>query len=97
MKTVAVNLILWILASPIYIVKWVIVMIRRARFWATAYTPAIPCRTCGVKISLVGIWRCGCGYTYRGHLLRHCPLCGSLGRVVRCVSCGITHLLPEKP
>src|SRR5262245_2927595 len=96
MKSFAVDILLWCLASPILFLKWLVRTAKRIRFWRTAYTPHIPCRSCGARISLVGMWRCGCGYTYKGHLLRHCPLCHSLPRVVRCMDCGISHLLPEE-
>ena len=96
MKSHALDLLLWLLASPILLFRWIVRTVKRIRFWAMAYTPHIPCRACGASVSLVGIWRCGCGYTYRGHLLRHCPICHSLPRVVRCTACSLTQLLPEE-
>jgi len=57
--------------------------------------PATGSGNCGETVSLVGLWRCGCGYTYKGHLLRVCPVCKGLPRMVRCFSCGITVKLPE--
>ena len=89
------DLALWLLASPILCVRWVFVAIRRWKFYRASYTPRMICRNCGAAISLVGIWRCRCGYTYRGHLLRLCPVCGSLPRMVRCFACGVTERLPE--
>jgi len=50
---------------------------------------------CGIPISLVGLWRCSCTFTYRGHLLQVCPLCGRIPRIVRCYTCGLTTKLPE--
>ena len=50
---------------------------------------------CGIPISLVGLWRCSCTFTYRGHLLHVCPLCGRIPRIVRCYTCGLTTKLPE--
>jgi hypothetical protein len=55
---------------------------------------AIQC-DCGASISLRGLWRCGCGYTYRGHLLTRCPICTSVPRIARCYRCGVTVRLPE--
>jgi hypothetical protein len=36
-----------------------------------------------------------CGFTYRGHLLRVCPICFSLPAMVRCYDCGLTTKLPD--
>jgi hypothetical protein len=47
-------------------------------------------------VSLVGMWRCSCGnHVYRGHLLRLCPVCGTVPVVVRCYRCGVTTKLPD--
>jgi len=94
MNGLVVDLVWWLLASPILFIRWVIRMVRRFRFWRMAYTPEIRCANCGAAISLVGIWRCGCHFTYRGHLLRECPICGSMPRMVRCFRCGVTERLP---
>jgi len=92
----SVDLVLWVLASPILFVKWLFRLRRRWKFWRMAYTPRILCRNCEATISLVGLWKCGgCQYTSKGHLLRECPVCGSLPRMVRCFACGVTTLLPE--
>jgi len=95
MNTFAVDIVLWILASPILLVQWLARMMRQWRFWQMAYTPELACPNCRETISLVGMWRCSCGYTYRGHLLRECPICHGLPRMVRCFGCGITEKLPE--
>ena len=89
------DLILLVFASPVYVAKGMVRLVRKCKFWKVSYTPQITCRNCGEAISLVGMWRCGCGFTYKGHLLRVCPVCGSLPRMVRCFSCGITEKLPE--
>jgi len=91
----AVDVVLWILASPVLLVKWLFRVQRQWQFWVMAYTPRIACRSCQGIISLLGVWRCSCGHTYRGHLLRACPICGSLPRMVRCYDCGVTTKLPE--
>ncbi len=95
MKDALIDAVLWLLASPIYAVKLYFGLVRRWRFWKISYRPSIVCRSCGANVSLVGLWRCGCGYTYRGHVLRFCPVCGSLPRMVRCFQCGVTRKLPE--
>ncbi len=87
---------LWLAAAaPIRIAGWLLLAVRGVRFWRMAYLPEIICQNCGAPVSLVGIWRCGCQFTYRGHLLRECPICGSMPRMVRCFNCGITERLPE--
>ena len=48
------------------------------------------CTSCGASIPLVGIWRCQCGYTFRGHLLTSCPMCHSIPVLVRCSQCQVT-------
>lgn len=89
------NCLLWTVASPVYLLRWGFSLPRRWRFWRTAYRPSIICRNCRATISLVGLWHCACGYSFRGHLVRECPVCGSLPRMVRCYSCGLTEKLPE--
>jgi hypothetical protein len=90
------DFILGVLASPILFVKWLLRLQRRWRFWHMAYTTGIICTSCRSRISLTGIWSCGtCRYTYRGHLMRACPICGSLPRMARCYECGVTTKLPE--
>jgi hypothetical protein len=84
--------LLWLVASPIAAGA---ALLRHVKFWRTAYALQAPCGTCGAAISLVGLWRCRCGYTYRGHVLRECPVCHSLPRMVRCFACGLTQTLPQ--
>jgi len=91
----SVDLVLWLLASPILFVKWVLHLRRKWKFWRMAYMQRIVCRSCRGVISLLGMWKCGCGYTYQGHLLRECPVCGSLPSMARCFDCGVTTKLPE--
>ena len=86
--------VLFVLASPILAVKAVRRGIQRYRFFRVAMASAILCE-CGAEVSLVGFWRCGCGFTYRGHLLRLCPVCGTMPLVVRCYRCGVTTKFPE--
>jgi len=68
--------------------------IRRIRFMRMAVRTGIQCR-CGDMISLLGIWQCRCGFQYRGHLLRTCPVCYAIPRIVRCYACMLTTKLPE--
>ncbi len=94
MKGVLCDFVLWALASPILLLRALVRLIRRGRFWRVSYTPYIACRSCGATVALVGFWRCRCGYTYRGHVLRMCPVCFTLPRMVRCYACGATEKLP---
>ena len=95
MRSFFIDVVLWVLASPILFLRFLLRFVKRCVFWRRAYTAQIRCQNCGGQISLVGIWRCGCGFTYRGHLLRVCSVCGSLPRMVRCFQCGVTERLPE--
>lgn len=95
MNDLFVDFLWWLMACPIRFLRWIIRMARRLQFWRAAYAPEIRCGNCGAAISLVGIWKCGCQFTYRGHLLRECPICGSMPRMVRCFNCGVTERLPE--
>jgi len=85
---------LFVLASPILLILAVRRGLHRYRFFRLAMQPAMVCE-CGSTVSLVGLWRCGCGFTYRGHLLRLCPVCDSIPCVARCHRCGVTTKLPE--
>lgn len=86
--------LLFVLASPILLLRAMATGVRKARLLKAASQTRLTCE-CGGEVSLVGIWRCGCGFTYRGHLLTVCPVCQSLPRMVRCYACGVTTKLPE--
>ena len=91
----SLDLMLWVLASPILLLRAFVRILRRLRFLKFAYTSALRCKVCHGVISLVGMWRCSCGYTYHGHVLRTCPVCRSLPRMARCFQCGVTRSLPR--
>ena len=93
MKERLIDLALWLFASPILVLRGLVRAYRNYGVLRFATAVAIPCE-CGAEISLVGLWRCSCGFTYRGHLMRACPLCGSIPSVVRCYRCGVTSVLP---
>src|SRR5258708_4116587 len=86
--------VLFVLASPVLLALAVRRAVRRYRFFRLAMEPAFDCE-CGSPVSLVGLWKCSCGFTYRGHLLRLCPVCESIPCVARCYRCGVTTKLPE--
>jgi hypothetical protein len=94
MKRAGADVVLWMFASPVYFVRACVRTWRHCQFLNVARIPEIVCE-CGEELSLVGLWRCSCGFTYQGHLLRLCPVCGSLPQVVRCYCCGVTTKLPE--
>ncbi len=89
-----VNLTILVLASPIILVQAIRRGIERWRFFRLAMQPAITCE-CGSPVLLVGFWKCSCGFTYQGHLLRTCPVCYTIPCVVRCYACRRTTKLPE--
>jgi hypothetical protein len=82
--------ILAIIASPMYVLVGIVRVMRSVTFMRLAGERSVPCRTCGRTILLVGFWKCGCGFTYRGHLLRFCPVCRTSPSVIRCEHCGAT-------
>ena len=82
--------VLFILASPILAVRAVVRLLRHLAFLRMTIQPTLTCRTCGGIVSLVGMWKCPCGFTGAGHLLRDCPACGSFPLMVRCYRCGAT-------
>lgn len=89
-----VRLALYALASPVYAYRFARHVEERWRFMRLAVAPGMLCE-CGVWLSLVGLWKCSCGFTFRGHLLRRCPVCGTVPCVIRCFRCGVTTKLPE--
>jgi hypothetical protein len=60
--------------------------------WSSRYAlrSQMRCRYCGSHIKLVRAWRCSCGFTYVGSVLRSCRICGSRPVIVRCEDCGLT-------
>lgn len=60
--------------------------------WAArnALRTRMRCRHCGNEMALVRAWRCGCGHTFVGSVLRKCEVCGSRPLVIRCNDCGLT-------
>lgn len=95
MRKFALDALLFFCASPILLIRGCFRLRRRIRFWIVSYSTEIACVHCRTKISLVGMWKCSCGYTYAGSALRYCPVCSSLPRTLRCVACGASRLLPE--
>lgn len=87
---------LWLLAAPIMLIVASVKFVRHLRQLRLTVQPSVVCHTCRATISLLGHWRCGCGFVYQGHLLRQCPLCGTLPRIVRCYRCGVTQLLRRR-
>jgi hypothetical protein len=85
---------LFFLASPILFAQALRRGYERYRFFRLAMEPELVCE-CGAPVALVGLWKCSCGFTYRGHLMRACPICGTIPCVVRCYRCGVTSKLPE--
>jgi hypothetical protein len=90
----ALDLGLLLLASPAYAALALRRALRQYRFLRVAFASSLSCE-CGAELSLVGMWRCSCRFTYRGHLLSVCPACGALPCVIRCYRCGVTTKLPE--
>jgi len=94
LKNPWVRLTLWILAIPIFLIVVLRRTLRRSRFLRLTMRLAITCE-CGTEVSLVGFWKCSCGFTYKGHLVRACPVCETVPCVIRCYACGVTTKLAE--
>jgi hypothetical protein len=80
----------YILALPLLAI-WA--MVRAFKYFRTlrrAIATSIVCIGCKRPVLLVGMWRCECGFTYQGHLMRPCPICHRVPKVARCFHCGIT-------
>lgn len=93
-RTTALDIALFVLASPVMLVIFLYRSWKHVQFLRIATAASCVCQ-CGRPVSLVGMWRCSCGFTYRGHLMRICPVCGRLPSMVRCWVCGVTTKLPE--
>lgn len=94
MKRHVLDAALFLLASPVLLVRALARAVERYEAFRVAGAEAIACE-CGADIMLVGFWRCSCGFTYRGHVFRVCPVCKTVPRMVRCTDCGATVVLPE--
>jgi len=92
MTTRADRVAVWIriVALPVTIVAAVLRALARVWSCRYAWSNQMRCRYCHAVITLVRAWRCGCGFTYVGSVLRVCPICGMRPRVVRCEGCGLT-------
>ena len=93
-KVLLGELALFLLASPVMLCLAIRRGLKQLRFFAVASRTQIFCE-CGEEVALVGLWKCSCGFTYRGHLVTLCPVCASLPKVVRCYQCGVTRRLPD--
>jgi hypothetical protein len=85
-----VDFVLFILASPVLAVRYMIRFFCQLGVVNKSLRTTLPCRTCGAEISLVGLWKCGCGFTYQGNILRYCPICKLFPNMIRCYRCGTT-------
>lgn len=82
--------LLFVLASPMLASLALLRGVRHLFRLRQAIQPSVLCKTCGAQIMLIGLWRCPCGFTYQGHVLRTCPVCHSLIKMIRCHQCGTT-------
>ena len=55
---------------------------------------AMPCRTCGQTIPLLGFWVCSCGWSFYGRYWTRCEYCGDLPGFIDCVSCASSNFNP---
>lgn len=83
----------WILLWPVLLIVALLRAFRYIKRLLRSVQSSIWCFHCGQNIPLLGMWRCKCGYQYAGHLLKPCPNCGAIPRLVRCPHCGVTRTL----
>ena len=48
------------------------------------------CYNCGLRIGLVGLWSCQCGFNMARNLLARCPGCKTYTDEISCPRCGVT-------
>jgi hypothetical protein len=90
------TIIAYILAMPFLLVWGIERAVRYCCLLVCSVSSAVICRGCGQEVALLGIWQCQCGFTYRGHLLRPCPVCNCVPKAARCLHCRATTLLIER-
>jgi phage FluMu protein Com len=87
------RVVAYVLAGPLLGMWMLYKGIRHLMKLKVAGKIEVKCPSCRMLVSLVGIWRCHCGFTYRGHLITECPICFSIPRMVRCPRCQVTRKL----
>jgi hypothetical protein len=55
---------------------------------------AMPCRTCGQMIPLLGLWQCSCGWRFYGRYWTRCEYCGDMPGFIDCLTCGASNFNP---
>lgn len=80
----------YILALPFLIIWGIRRMDKYMRVLVLSVSPSTPCVACKSEVTLLGIWRCSCGYTFKGHYMTPCSMCGRVPRLVRCLNCSVT-------
>jgi hypothetical protein len=84
------SLLIRVLAFPVVVALGLLKAIRALRSARYAWASSLTCRHCGSSIALVRAWRCSCGFTYVGSVLRQCPVCSARPVMARCDQCGMT-------
>ena len=80
----------YILALPFLVIRGLMRLDRYVRVLVRSVSPSIPCVNCESEVALLGIWRCQCGWTFKGHYMTPCPVCDRVPNVVRCLRCSVT-------
>lgn len=84
------DVLLFALASPILLIRACARLLRHIAFLRMSIQPTLRCRTCSAQIPMLGMWKCGCGSTFQGHVLSECEVCHSVPSMIRCYRCGAT-------
>lgn len=93
MQSLLINAALLVLSAPFALVVAAVRLSRQLQLARLASQESFICSTCSNEVSLLGFWRCTCGHTYQGHLLRECPVCSSIPKMARCFECSATRML----
>jgi hypothetical protein len=93
MNKVIATIILYLLAAPIYLVRWIIESLRVRRIAMVLRQGSIPCPYDRTPIPLARMNTCPCGFVSPSALvLVPCEFCGTVPDppFVQCPTCGAT-------
>src|SRR5712692_1702346 len=82
--------LVWLLSIPVLFTT------NAVKLWAVRpmMGDAVPCRTCGTEIALLGLWQCPCGYNFYGWYFSRCEVCGEIPPFIDCPQCGASTMNP---
>lgn len=91
------RLLWWLCRLPVHVVVWSHRGYRRLRgAWIVATRDSLPCPGCRHEVSLIGRFRCSCGFTYDGYGFAPCPICLDIPPYLPCSRCGVGVMNPAR-